>query len=226
MVIFANGLPISVSTEIELQKQPQDESEAKPAKTKGAKVGADGSPLTLSTKMKSKELKQQQAAAAATAAAAASASPAAATATPQAATTPANNTPSIIKFISKMSNKNIKLVQVGNESISSPSTTPAPIAPVVVADISQKKKTSELAPAKVKETKSIELIQVDVAASSTSPSNSTADRVASEPNSAKAVNENIVAVSNAASLVTPGTPHSPKVLLPATSSGTAEKRCK
>jgi hypothetical protein len=232
MVLLASAQPIAISTEVEAQKQPQDESETttKPAKSKAAKMGADGSPLTLTTKMKSKELKQQAAAAAA-AAAATTVSPApnatatAPTSTTQPAAAPANTTPSIIKFISKMSNKNIKLVQVGNEG--APTINPAPVvadstptaSPAVQAtNTASNESQPEPAPIKVQESKSFDIIPVERV---TSPVKSVQVNEAN----CKPVASNENAVVYNAVVPTPGTPRSPKALT-ATSSGTAEKRCK
>ena len=147
-------------------------------------MGADGSPLTLNSKSKSKEFKQS---AMTLAISAASVTP----------TVPANNTPSIIKFISKMSNKKIKLEQVGGAGSVVSATAVASEA------VTSEEKTSS------ENVKTAEFI--------TETTDSTAAQTTLSKSPCKPKPTDIVPA--------PSTPLSPKKMSKNLSS-TAEKRCK
>lgn len=103
MVPLVNTLPVVITIENENQKPIQLGDESTP-KAKGHK--GEG------------KSKQSAASKQATPVIVAAATSSSATQPASASPAPANNTPSIIKFISKMSNKNIKIEQLGSSKSS------------------------------------------------------------------------------------------------------------
>ncbi len=227
IVPLNTNLPITVilNSDESCQKAPQngdnDTPTPKVSKSKSNKqelsaAGSDGSPITIGFRSKMKENKQQQLNNVSINKEASSTTTI--TTTPNSPAT--NSTTSIIKFISKMSNKNIicKIEPVNGSSVTSYSTTTS----------STEAKSSTATPTKVTASKSVEIMDFVVLNSPSTSSSTNSTTTDSKPSQIpQNLNTNITkSAINLLNQAAPNTPtHSPKVIQTNLSS-TAEKRCK